>query len=918
MALNPGQRLGPYEVLSVIGAGGMGQVYRARDTKLGRDVALKILPESFAFDPDRVTRFEREARTLASLNHPGIAHIYDAGHTDGVAYLAMELVEGDDLAAIIARGAIPIAEALPLARQIAEALENAHEAGVVHRDLKPANIKVRADGVVKVLDFGLAKALSPETMSGSSEAMNSPTLTARATQLGVILGTAAYMAPEQAKGKPVDRRADVWAFGTVLFEMLTGRRAFAGDDISETLASVLRETPAIDSIPKEAPPSIRRLLRRCLEKDRAKRLDSMAAARFEIDDAMSGESSATLASGVALAPPPSRGRLSTAAVIALIAVVAALSAGLAWFLKPAPPAPPAVVTRFSSQLPDGQAFSRTGRRFVAVSADGSMLAYIANNQIYLRSMHELEARPIRGSEVDPIDIEFSPDGRSIAFFSGLSQTPGGPVSETFLRRIDVKGGAPVQICPAALPFGIRWQGNRIVYSDGTRILSVLETGGAPDVLFALPKESGDRITQPSLVAGGRALLYSLSQSSSFVDGKIMIKELPDGEPRALVAGGTDGRVTATGHLVWMRDDALYAQAFDEAALQLEGGPVAVVEGVRWTNNTGAGQFGVSSTGTLVFVPGTAGDTSTNLVWVDRSGREEQIGAPSLAYTYQRLSPDGTQIVANSTDTDADIYIWNLERKTITKVTSTPELDQYPVWSRDSRFVIFRSGRTDQMDIYRRAADGTGSIERITDSKEAKTPLEVLADGRLLYRRAPVDTAAAGPLEIIDLQPGAKPVAVFKNQPAPITSATVSPDGRWLAYQSVEGSTVPEIHVRPFPNVDDGHWQITSGFATRPMWSRSTREMELFFYTGTPPKLMRAKVQPSRPGGPFVYDAPEAIFEVTRYRLGQVGRSMDISPDGKRFLLILPAVAGTADRMSTMTVVNWAEELRSRVPTGRMP
>lgn len=910
-----GQSLGPYQILAELGRGGMGQVYRAHDTKLGRDVALKILPESFAFDQDRVTRFEREARTLASLNHPGIAHIYDAGHTDGVAYLAMELVEGEDLAAIIARGPIAVGDALPLARQIAEALENAHDAGVVHRDLKPANIKVRTDGVVKILDFGLAKALSPEAMSGGSEAMNSPTLTARATQLGVILGTAAYMSPEQAKGKLVDRRSDVWAFGVVLYEMLTGRRAFVGDDISETLASVLRETPALESLPKDAPPAIRRLLKRCLEKDRAKRLDSMAAARLEIDDAVSGDSTASLPASAPAGPAYARG-MSFLTAAALIAGAAALSAALAWFLKPAPPTPSAVVTRFTSVLPDGQAFSRTGRRFVAVSPDGTMLAYIANNQIYLRSMHDLEPRPIRGSEVDPIDIEFSPDGRSLAFFTGLTATPGGPITDAFLKRIDVTGGSPVQVCPATVPYGIRWQNNRILFSDGTRILSVLDSGGTPDVLVTQPQEAPGRLSQPSLVAGGGALIYTVSQGPSFSDGRIMIKELPNGEPRVLISGGTDGRVTPTGHLLWIRDDALYGQLFDESTLQLQGGPVALVEQVRWTTNTGAGQFGVSNTGTLVFVPGTSGDTVSNLVWVDRSGREEQVGAPPMAYTYQRLSPDGTRIVSNSTDADGDIHIWNIQTKTNTKLTSGPDLDQYAVWTRDSRFVIFRSGRADQMDLYRRAADGTGTLERITESKDAKTPMDVLADGRLLFRRGAIDTTPAGALELIDVQPGAQPVALFKNQPAPITTATISPDGRWLAYQSVEGSTVQEIHVRPFPNVDDGHWQITSSFATRPMWSRSTREMELFFFTGAPPKLMRAKVLPSKPGGPFLYEAPEPLFDIARYRVGQVGRSMDISPDGRKFLLVVPAAAQIAERQSTIAVVNWFEELTARVPRQR--
>jgi serine/threonine-protein kinase len=904
-----GSTIGAYRVVAKLGAGGMGEVYRAHDRRLSRDVALKILPATFAADADRLARFDREAKALAALNHPGIAHVYDAGHQGGVAYLVMELVEGEDLSAVIARGAVPLGAALPIARQVAEAIQVAHEHGIIHRDLKPANIKLRDDGTVKVLDFGLAKIFRPET-AGAWDSMTSPTLTARATHAGVILGTAAYMAPEQAKGQPADRRADVWAFGVVFYEMLTGRRAFGGDDVSETLAAVLKDTPTADALPADAPASVRRLLRRCLEKDRAKRLDSMTAVRLEIDEALAGDSEMAAIAPVA----PSRTGRPSAMMLGAALVTGALAATATWFLKPAP-AVSRVVTRFSYALPEGQVLTRPGRRSVAIAPDGTMVAYIANRQIYLRHMHELEAKPLRGTDVDPVDVVFSPDGRSIAYFSGTGAV-GGPLSNLALNRIDVTGGTPVVLCHLdSSSYGVRWMGDRIVFSDGRRILVVPDTGGTPEPLVAIDPKSVDRLAQPQLLADGRAVIYTFAPGGAFVNSRIVAQVIPDGEPKTLVADGMDGRVLPSGHLVWLNAGTLFAQGFHARTLTLTGVPVPIVEGVSGAGLSGAGHYHISETGTLVFVPGLSGPN--DLVWVDRTGTKEPTGAPSQSYTYPRVSPDGTRIVANATDGDGDVWIWDVPRRTLSKLTAGPELESYPVWTPDSRFVLFRSGSTGgQIDLYRRAADGTGAVERLTESPEAESPQMVLPDGRLLLRRARNDVASLGTIDLIDPKPGAKAVPVFATPPAGMTSAEVSPDGRWIAYDSPEGSTQTEVHVRPFPDVNARRFQISSGGGGKPMWSRSSREAELFYVVpGPPPRLMHVPVRPSR-DNEFTYGSPKTMFALTGFETGLIGRAFDIHPDGRRFLMVAQAGGQDEARRSLTVVTHWLDELRARVPTAR--
>lgn len=925
--LSPGTRLGPYEVLSKLGAGGMGEVYRARDSKLDRDVALKILPDVFAGDPDRVARFEREAKTLASLNHPNIAHIYDAGSFERGAYLAMELVEGQDLSALIAAGAeapalhsdgapglqpggIALEDALAIARQIATALEAAHEQGVIHRDLKPANVKVRADGMVKVLDFGLAKALDPNASGATADPQNSPTLTARMTQMGVILGTAAYMAPEQAKGKPVDKRADIFSFGVVLYEMLTGHSLFVAETIPETLAHVMTRPVDLTTLPETTPRRVRELLARCLEKDPRRRLRDIGEARLVLEDPTIAAPDTDARPGIGTLDSAQAGPASTPQAPrwqrVLPWALTAASLGIAlvlWAPWRTATVVPNVQARFSYTLPEGVEFSRTGRQNLALSPDGTMIAFTANDQIYIRRMGELDAQPLRGTNVDPRDIVFSPDSQSIAFATSGIQALG---EQSDLKKIAVAGGAPVTICETTATFGLHWSGSRIVFSQRGRILSVADTGGTPETLVEVAQDSNEEMARPQLVNGGRDIIYSVRPAgTAYNDGQIVIQPVGGGARRVLVQGGSDGRLVSSGHLLWVRDNTLFAQPASASA-QLSGGPVPVVEGVDATSITGTGKYAVSDNGLIAFLPG-AGDVKSDLVWIDREGREEKSGAPSRAYQYPRISPDGTRVAASASDGEQDIWIWDFARQTMSRLTSGVDQDAYPVWTPDSRQVLYRTSQSTQAEIFRRMADGTGAAEQLTTRPRIfDTPFQVLKDQRVLALSA--DSAASF---LYVLTPGADGTAapLISTSSRQVGSAEVSPDGRWIAYQSSEGSTVDEIHVRPFPKTDGGHWQISSGGGRMPLWSKDGTE--LFFRTSNRGRLMGVTVQ-ATPGRPdFVYGSPAQVLDTSTWRGGNVGRPYDITADGRRLLAIIPVTANSAERPTITVITNWFDELRAR-------
>jgi serine/threonine protein kinase len=881
--LATGAMIGAHRIEQLIGSGGMGEVYRARDTRLGRDVAIKVLPAAFTADPDRLARFEREARLLAALNHSHIAAIYGLEETEGVRALVLELVEGDTLADRLTTAAVPVKDALEIARQIAEALEAAHEHGIVHRDLKPANIKVTPDGIVKVLDFGLAKAATGD---------------GAATQTGVIAGTPAYMSPEQARGQAVDKRTDIWAFGCVLYEMLTGHRAFRGNTFSDTIAAILEHEPDWSALPSSAPPAIRRLLHRCLAKDRRQRLSDAADARLEIDDA-----AATPIPDLAMTPvrPASWRRKSIVASAAVLVVGAAASITVWLAQQPTP----ASVSRFVVSLNPGDAFQFQGRHLVAFSPDGRHLAYHANQGLYLRRLDLLQASFVTGTaEGGGRSPFFSPDGQALGFWAGGE-----------LKRVGLSGGAPVSLCHVDNPWGASWEADgTILFGQGPRgIWKVAETGGIPEVLISV--ETGAEAHGPQLLPGGEWVLFTLRPAgvSSWDAAQIVVQSVTTGERKIVIERGRDARYVATGHLVYAVGGTLVAVAFDVAALRVLGSAVSLVEVVAFAANiTGAVHFSLSRDGSLVYVPSVGVRPQRTLVWVDRQGREELIDAPADGYLYPRVSPDGTRVALDVlgqllTTANRDVWIWDLARRTSTRFTFNPASDAFPVWTPDGRRLVFGSLLSGPYNIYWQAADGARAVERLTESENEQTPYSFSPDGKQMLLRE--EGTFAERLSLLTLG-GDRQITPLLQGMFNHRNGEISPDGRWLAYESDE-SGQEEIYVRPFPDVDGGRWQVSRGGGLRPVWARSGREL---FYQAPDGALIGVSVAVD--GGSFRPGGPKKLVE-GRYHMGSPaisGRTYDVSPDGQRFLMIRDA-AGTGGVTSPQLVValNWTEELKRLVP-----
>ena len=915
MALAAGARIGPYEIVSLLGAGGMGEVYRATDHTLARDVAIKVLPDTVAADPDRLARFRREAQLLASLNHPHIAAIYGFEQTDGIHALVLELVDGPTLADRIAQGAIPIDEAVPIAKQIADALEGAHEQGIIHRDLKPANIKLRTDGTVKVLDFGLAKALETGVASAASATM-SPTLTspAQMTGMGVMLGTAAYMSPEQAKGRAVDKRSDIWAFGCVLYEMLTGSRPFEAEDIAETLAYVLTKEPDWSKLPPQLPPAVSAMLRRCLVKDRRQRIGDIAAAQFAFSEPAMLASSARLPS--VIPEPSSRWRRIAMYAAVLFAGMAMASIG-AWALVRMNVKAPKPV-RFTIVPPAGEplmVISPNGGgasldRPIAIAPDGSRVAYRAgdnpqNYQLVVHALDQLEPRPLVGIGAvrDPV---FSPDGRWVAFFS---------MGE--IRKVSINGGPSIVVCRiTANPRGLTWADDDTIFYAATGpdgLYSVPSSGGEPK-LVAKPDSTRNEVGLffPSALPGGRGVLVSLLPGGGQPEsGQIALLDPRTGERKVLVRGGTHGQYVDSGHIVYAAAGSLRAVPFDLQRIEVTGDPVPVVEGVS-TATTGEAHYAIARNGTLIYVPGTASATTGpgySMVWVNRQGREEAIPAPPRSYIYPRISPDGTRLALDIRDQENDIWIWDLKRQTMSRLTFDPGLDRSPVWNPDSRRVIFssqRGGLTNGGNIFWQAADGTGTVERLTTSANAQFTTSISPDGtRLVFRED--NPTSRRDISIVALD-GHRATESLIRTDFDEENGEVSPDGHWLAYQSNE-SGQSQIYVRPFPKVETGRWQISATGGSRPAWARNGRE--LFYLDGTN-QMMAVPVQTSPA---FSAGNPVRVFE-TRYLVPNNGRTYDVAADG-RFLMVKSNDA--TDRASRtppaniVVVLNWFEELKQRVP-----
>lgn len=901
----------------------MGEVYRARDTKLNRDVAIKVLPASFAGDPDRLARFEREAQVLASLNHPNIAHIYGVeGGPASDSALVMELVEGDDLSALIARGPLPLADALPIAKQIADALEAAHEQGIIHRDLKPANIKVRADGMVKVLDFGLAKAFDPAA-SSSAEAMNSPTLSVRATQMGVIIGTAAYMAPEQARGKAVDRRADIWAFGVVLYEMLSGQRAFKGEDISVTLAGVIKDEVNWQALPADLPEPIRRLLRRCLEKDPKRRLRDIGEARLALEDpAASGNPEGLpphLAPGNPQGLPPQPVPLWRRAlpIVVTAVVVGAIAGALMWNLQPPPAAAP-VVTRFPVALPEDQVITTTGNGALAVSPDGTRIVYVANRQLYIRSMGEVEARPIPGSNVDPDFPVFSPDGQWVAFQS----------QDSLLQKLSIGGGTPLTLCKTGRLWGASWDGDTIVFaSRDTGILRVSANGGEPELMV---KTSGAESAQaPQLLDAGRLLLFTLATEAGgerWDKAQIVVQSMASGERHVVVRGGSAARYVPSGlgspartggHLVYAVGNSLLAMPFDLTRLEARGSPVPVVEGVARplsSLSSGVAQYDVSATGTIAYLPGSAGrggNEPKSLAFAGRDGKIQPLGLPAQPFVHPRLSPDGRQLVVGTDDgKDAVVWVYDLKAGGSLRRLTFGGRNLFPIWTRDGRFITFQSDRDGDLAVFKQLADGSGPAERLTTpgKGESHEPESWSPDGTTLS----MDVSASGNQSVwtTGTGPDAKPTA-FVDTSYVEKHSSFSPDGRWLAYMGSTGAGVVEAFVQPFPPTG-AKYQVSNDGGRAPVWSPDGKQ--LFFHNLGPNRIFVVDVNAGR-GLTFGTPVPLPIDGTVHPALQ---RNYDVTPDGKQLIVVLPAQATQSDpsrRASAQinVVLNWFEELRARAP-----
>jgi Tol biopolymer transport system component len=912
MSLASRTRIGNYEIIALIDAGGMGEVYRARDMRLNRDVALKILPEALAADSGRIARFRREAQVLATLNHTNIAQIYGfeevaprADQATPSAAIILELIDGPTLANRLKDGPLPLDETIAIARQLAEALETAHESGIIHRDLKPANIKVKADGTVKVLDFGLAKALDPATPA-SADALSSPTITVQATQAGLVLGTAAYMPPEQAKGRAVDRRADIWAFGVVVYEMLSGRRLFAAGDVSETLAAVLRQPIDWSALPPTTPAALRHLLTRCVERDLRKRLRDIGEARIALENP-----SMFLMGAAALEPPgtivePRRPLWRRLAPLVTVAVlVASITALLVWQLKPTPAAP---VVRFGYPLITGFPGAPLTRPFLNVSPDGRRIVYVygAKRQLYIRNISELDMQAVPGTDMlgDVFAPAFSPDGRALAFWSG----------DGTIKRVPVEGGAVVTLCQADNPYGLSWGESGIVFAQGEKgvVMRVSANGGTPEVIARA--SPGELVSGPEMLPGGRAVLFSVTADATverWDKARIVVRSLDTGQERTVINGGSDARYLPTGHLVYTTGSVLFAAPFDAATAQLEGAALPVLSGVRRAlPGIGNAHYALSNAGTLVYVPGAAAaSTIVDLGLFDRAGNVTRLKLPAGAYSQPRVSPDGRHLAFTVADGQEDfVGLYELSGlKTMRRLTLTGS-NRFPVWASDGTRVAYQSNSDGDISIYWQPADGSGAPERLTQAGagESHAPESWSPASNTLLFSARKDGAET--LWALSL-PDKKVTPVANVRATVPVNAVFSPNGRWIAYQSDQSGRIT-VYVQPVPPTGAAYQLVPRGIDVphEPMWSPDSKEL---FYN---PRAGSFEVVAVTTEPHFEFGIPIALPRPFRLTPPQGRRSYDVTPDGRIVAVILPESGDeSAGAPSLALVLNWHEELKEKVP-----
>jgi serine/threonine-protein kinase len=889
MALSVGSKLGTYEILAPIGAGGMGEVYRARDAKLNRDVALKVLPEPFASDPDRIARFKREAHVLAALNHPNIAAIYGFEDTGGVHAIVLELVDGPTLADRIVRGPVPVDEALVIARQIGEALEAAHEIGVIHRDLKPANIKVTQDGRVKILDFGLAKLLDSEGAAFNSSATSSPTITTPAmTGIGAILGTAAYMAPEQARGRAADRRCDIWAFGCVLYEMFTGKRAFPGEDATETLAAVIKSEPDFSAIP----PHLITLLRTCLVKDPKRRLQAIGDAWLLLKEDMTSH-------------PRRNDRFAWTVAFAAIVVSAAIFAWLTWRRAPAPSRP---LIRFDVSLGPNVGAGTTTT--TALSPDGSRIVFPVRTadgkeQLATRLLAEPATSTLPGTE-GASEPFFSPDGQWVGFFA-----------DGWLKKVSLRGGAAQRLCEVFTARGASWgaDGNIVLGIRNTAGLSVLpDSGGVPSPLTELA--SGEATHRwPQVLPGSDAVLFTASPNVvAYENATIEVFSKKTGKSKHLVEDAYFGRYlpasASTGYLVYIREATLFAAPFDPLRLETRGPAVPILDDISSSSGLGRAQFAFSNTGMFFYTAGQPSDQSWPIVWLNSSGKTEPLPLKPAAYDVPRLSPDGQRLAVQiASGRTRDLYIYDFERDTLSRLTYTG--GSSPTWSPDGQHLVFSIGRT----LWWIRADGSGEPQRLFENdKNNVNPYSFSFDGRYLtYFETTPDTLNdvwIASLNVTDSEhpkwEGAEP---FEKTRFGELEGSFSPDGRWIAYRSNQ-SGVMELYVRPFKG--SGKWQVSSGEGVmHPRWSPSGQEL---LYETLDGRIMVADYTVQKDS--FVVSNKPRLWSPTPILMPSGAYNMDVAPDGKRIIAFAkpqpPPDQGEAAHFTIL--LNFVDELGRRVPT----
>jgi serine/threonine-protein kinase len=904
--LIPGSRLGPYEIVSILGAGGMGEVYRATDTNLKRQVAVKVLPAAVASDVDRLARFQREAELLAVLNHPNIAHIFGVEKSDETFALVMELVEGATLADRLGQGPIPIADALPIAKQIADALEAAHEQGIIHRDLKPANIKIKPDGTIKVLDFGLAKAIDPPGASRADASM-SPTMSHHATQAGMILGTAAYMSPEQASGRTVDRRTDIWSFGIVLWEMLTGRRMFDGETVPHTLADVLRSPIDFDGLPTETPAPIRKLLRRCLDRDVRQRLRDIGEARIVLENARDWPDEHRAESHVTLAK---RGQHFAWALIVTIAVGAA---GLGWWRSTRP------VDRALIQFDvDLGADAATGTRTkAALSPDGTRIVFPirgSNGVIRLatRALDQSKATAMSGTEGGQ-DAFFSPDGQWIGFFAGGK-----------LKKVAVWGGVPVTLGDAPSPRGGSWgDDDHIVFSAaiGSGLMRISSAGGTPKPLTE-PVSANTIPRWPQVLPGGRAVLFTQNVNPfNWDDAEIAAVSLAGGQTKIVQRGGYFGRYvpsrSGAGHLLYVHESTLFAVPFHPTQLATTGTPVPVLGEVAGNFVEGSGQFDASLNGTLVYARGKAARSSYPISWMDSSGTISPLLAKPDAYSAPRFSPDGTRIAFTAPGTRGpDVWVYDWQRAIPAQLTFSGPGNLEMAWAPDGKHLAFGSIVGDTAALWWTRSDGSGEPQKLFERKNRGVglrPQSFTPDGRRLAFDDNTATSTAVeiwtlPLDLSDPdhpEPG-KPEPFLTSAQRQVDGA-FSPDGKWIAYSSNESGT-DEVFVRPFP-APGGKWRVSTGNGKFPTWSKTARE--LFYFSVADARIM--VVNYTLQGDSFSAGKPRVWSERQLLQPNFI-RVLDLHPDGKRFA-VFPRldVEDSTGNAHVTVMLNFFDELRRRAP-----